>query len=475
MHKPLDDALVESTQVEEDAKLRELNARYCVLPIGGKTRVVTWGDDPDFPGHETIVRSSSLADFKALHNKYRHTYMNDNGKTVTVRLGTWWVGNPGRRQYDGGMRFMPSRAEAVVNGTLNLWRGFAVAARKPEGKSGAAGCRLFLDHGLHVICSGNEEHFDYLIKREAFIAQQRVRSEIALGLRTEEEGTGKGFWCRMLNHLYGKHAMQVQNPAHVIGKHNPHLEKLIRLTADEALFAGDPRHRNALYYLITETLTIEPKFVDPYTANNHLNLDLISNAQHFVPVSGTARRFFVPTVSSAHANDFNYFTKIENQLKDGGHEALLYHLLYEIDINDFNVRNVPKTAALAEQAAYSRKGVDLLIEIACNEGRVPCPDNNYPHISWVTGRDPRAPGFDYFIEHHSDRELARMGPLMVKRRLVKDWGCVTGKTARKQKGGQRTYGIVWPALADLRAKFVAKYGPQEWQHPDTTEWVQEPM
>ena len=31
-----------------------------------------------------------------------------------------------------------------------------------------------------------------------------------------------------------------------------------------------------------------------------------------------------------------------------------------------------ETAALAEQAAYSRHGIELLVEEACNEGRVPC-------------------------------------------------------------------------------------------------------
>ena len=108
-----------------------------------------------------------------------------------------------------------------------------------------------------------------------------------MGLHTEAEGTGKGFWGRTLNHLYGMHAMQVQNPDHVTGKHNTHLEQLLRLTADEALFALDPRHRNALYNLITEPrITIEPKFIDAYTADNHLNIDVISNAQHFLPVSG---------------------------------------------------------------------------------------------------------------------------------------------------------------------------------------------
>jgi hypothetical protein len=463
--------LTRARQCIKDSKLFEMNEKHGVLPIGGKTRVATWGDDPDFPGRQTIVRSSSLADFKALQNKYRHTYRNDGGEIETVLLGNWWIGHPHRRQHDGGMRFMPARDEDVVGDTLNLWQGLAVPARKPEGKSGAAGCKLFLDHGLKIICSGNEAHFDYLMKREALIAQQRVRSEVALGLHTPEEGTGKGVWCRSLNRLYGPHAMQVLRADHVIGKHNKHLEVLLRLTADEALFVGDPRHRNALYGLITEeTNTIEPKNIDAYSVPNFVNIDIISNAEHFIPASGTARRFFVPTVSPERASDHEYFRKILAELNDGGYEALLYHLLYEIDIRDFNVRAVPKTAALAEQAAYSRKGVDLLVEIACNEGVVPCQHNEYPNVSVTAGRD-RYPGFDFYIEHH--KELAYLGPQTVKRRLKKEWGCVTGKEARRQKDGKQVGGIVWPSLADLRSRFEKKHGPQEWQRDDVEEWNNE--
>jgi hypothetical protein len=441
--------------------LKRMNAQHAVLPIGGKTRVATWGDDPEFPGYRTIIRFSSFDDFRALHDKYRRKYQ-ANGKSKSIGMGTWWLAQPGRRQYDDGLRFMPERDEKVVNETLNLWRGFAVVARKPAGTSGAAGCKLFLDHGLTVICSSNEDHFDYLMKREAFIAQRRTRSEVAVGLRTEVEGTGKGFWCRTLNRLYGTHAMQVQKPEHVTGKHNKHLEVLLRLTADEALFALDPRHRNALYSLITEpTNTIEPKFVDSYSARNFVNIDVISNARHFLPVSGTARRFFVPSVSSERANDHDYFRTILAQLNDGGYEALLWHLLHEIDIRDFNVRAVPKTAALAEQASYSRNGVELLVETACNEGRVPCQHEQWPGFSDCAGQGKQR-GFDYFVDHHSDHELRRLGALAVKRKLRSDWGCKTGKASRRTFGRQRTHGILWPPLPELRARFEARFGKQKW-------------
>jgi hypothetical protein len=463
---------------DEEALLADMNRQHSVLPIGGKTRVVTWGDDPDFPGRQTIVGVSALNDFKALHNKYRHMHYNEaKGTVAIVKNGDWWINHPQRRQYDGGMRFMPNRDQEIVDGTiLNLWRGFAVPARKPAGKSGAAGCQLFLDHGLKVICSGNEAHYDYLIKREAFIAQRRMRSEIAVALRTVAEGTGKGIWCRSLNHLYGAHAMQVQNPAHVIGKHNPHLERQLRVVADEALFAESKRHRDALYNLITEPeLTIEPKFVDVYKADNHLNIDITSNAEHFIAVSGTARRFFVPTVSSDRASDFEYFKSMQAQLEDGGYEALLYHLLYEVDIREFKVRAVPKTAALAEQAAYSRKGVDLLVEAACNEGRVPCVHPQHPDVSVTSGHDWREPGFDHFITRHSDRDLVRLGALKVKGQLRREWGCTTGKEARvRGTDGKRVNGIVWPPLLDLRARFEAKHGAQDWLCPEHEAWQGHP-
>jgi Bifunctional DNA primase/polymerase, N-terminal len=452
--------------------LQAYNEKFCVLPIGGKTSVVKFGKDPDFPGYETIVSSSTLKSFKDLYNKYIYRYHDRAAdKAVAVRHGTWWLSHPGRRQYDGGMRFMPTHDEQVVDDTLNLWRSFAVQPRKPEGTSGAKGCSLFLGHAHKIICSGNDEHYDYLIKREAFIARRRTRSEIALGLHTIMEGTGKGFYCRELNHLYGTHAMQVQNPEHVIGRYNPHLEKLLRLTADEALFALDPRHRNALYNLITEPhLTIEPKFVNVYKAANYLNIDVISNAEHFIPVSGTARRFMVPTVSVERANDHKYFAAVHSQLaNDGGYEALLYHLLHEIDIRDFNVRAVPKTAALREQIEYSRKGVDLLVEEACNLGRVPCTNQTYPHFSDSSDYG-QSRGFDYFIDHHPDLELRRLGSLKVKRRLAKQWGCVTGDSTRKQVNRIKVHGVIWPPLNELRAKFVEKYGEQVWLCPDIIAW-----
>jgi hypothetical protein len=100
-----------------DADLEMMNSKHAVLPIGDKTRVVTWDDDPDFPGRKIIVRAQSFADFRNLHS---------NKRKVLTPLGAWWLGHPRRRQYDGGQRFMPQHATEVVGHALNMFEGFPI-------------------------------------------------------------------------------------------------------------------------------------------------------------------------------------------------------------------------------------------------------------------------------------------------------------------------------------------------------------
>ena len=325
-----------------------------MLPIGDKTRVVTFGELEEFPGRETIVMTQTLGDFQALHNRYRHTYRDAKGEVKRIPLGTHWIDSTDRRQYDGGMEFMPQRAGDFGN-KLNLWRGFGVKPIKPEpGSKAEAGYQKFLEFMKVIICSGNDDDFNYLLRREATILQKKIRSEIALGLRTKEEGCGKGFYEKVMGRLLGNHTMQVTNPKHIIGNFNPHLQTLLRLTADEALFVGNHEHRNALFGLITEPkLTIEPKGCGVYQAANFLNLSILSNSDHFVPVSGTARRFFIPVVSIARMQDHAYFNDIEDDLDAGGYEALLYYFLHEVNLDGFNVRKVPQNAGLREQRDQS--------------------------------------------------------------------------------------------------------------------------
>ena len=52
------------------------------------------------------------------------------GKVTKIPLGAWWLRQERRRQYDGGIAFMPQHDTDVVGDILNTWRGFAVQSRR---------------------------------------------------------------------------------------------------------------------------------------------------------------------------------------------------------------------------------------------------------------------------------------------------------------------------------------------------------
>jgi hypothetical protein len=478
---PSDGATAVPTTNESD--VIRLNRTHAVLPIGDKTRVVTFGELEEFPDRETIVMTQTLSDFQALQNKYRHTYRDKKGELQSVPLGTHWIGSTDRRQYDGGMEFMPKR-DGDFGNKLNLWRGFGCKPIKPApGSRAEAGCQKFLDFMRDIICSGNDVDFQYLLRREAIILQKKIRSEIALGLRTTEEGCGKGFYERVMGHLLGNHAMQVSNPKHIIGNFNPHLQTVLRLTADEALFVGNHEHRNALFGLITEPkLTIEPKGCSVYQADNYLNTSILSNADHFVPVSGTARRFFVPTVSIARKQDTVYFGDLEADLDAGGYEALLYYFLHEVDLTGFNVRAVPQTAGLREQRDQSLEPLDVwwveLLETGVLTGSDPHHPDKAVCNSYTREIEIEARAFTSTqVRHVTQRGLYDQAKLIEPKlrnisdhklgRYLAKMGCDNSKKVLRKQGWS------FPLLANCRTAWELRYPDWKWRNADITEWQAE--
>jgi hypothetical protein len=468
----------------EQNDVERLNRVHAILPIGDKTRVVTFGELPAFPGRETIVMTQTINDFRSLQNKYRHHYHDKEGLPQSQPMGNHWINSTERRQYDGGMAFMPQH-DGDVGNRLNLWHGFGVKAIKPFGASGEAGCRSFLGFMRTIICGGDEEHFDYLVKREALIFQKRIRSEVALGLMTKEEGCGKGFYEFAMRRLLGNHAMQATNPEHIIGKFNPHLETLLRLTADEALFVGNHKHRNSLFNLITEAdLTIEPKNCGVYQADSFLNLSILSNSPHFLPVGDTSRRFFIPTVSTARMQDFEYFERLKTELENGGYEALLYHFLHEVDLKDFNVRKVPQTEGLKEQRDLSLEALDIwwveLLETGVLTGSDPVHPNQA--VSNAYQREIKTEVVYGDKQVTQVRHVAQRGlydqakQIEPKLRNVSDHALgdhLTKMGCDNTHRILRRRGWAFPPLLKCRAAWEQRFPGWKWQNTRITAWCPE--
>jgi hypothetical protein len=108
------------------------------------------------------------------------------------------------------------------------------------------------------------------------------------------------------------------------------------------------------------TLQIEGKGLDQTTIPNLLHLIVLGNDAWLIRASGDERRYFSLECGPAKRRDTVYFGAIQKQLDDGGYAAFLYHLLHEVDLKNFDVRNPPHTKELTEQMADSESGASGL-------------------------------------------------------------------------------------------------------------------
>ena len=326
----------------EDPNLRKMNEQHAIIGnIGGKCRVIEEIED------EVLHRTRyTLSSFEDLRNRYAHVQIETgntkDGKMKTMSLAKYWLDHPRRRQFDY-MRFMP---QGDKPGIYNLWRGFSV-----EPKDGDFS--LYDEHLRQNVCNGNNRYYTYLIKWMARAVQFPASTgEVAFVMRGEK-GVGKSIVATIFGRLFGRHYLHIANPSHLVGNFNAHLRDVLVLFADEAFFAGDRKHESVLKMLVTEdSIPIEAKGVDVETYPNYVHLIMAANDPHVIRATGDERRYFVLEVGEGKKQNKEFFGKMWEQINNGGLEGLLLHL-QNIDLSNFQVRDVPETEALHTQKLLS--------------------------------------------------------------------------------------------------------------------------
>ena len=334
--------------------LRGLNSRYFVLSEAGQVWVGEWRSDHTFKTRREVLDRFTFADFRKLYLNRSikidlEVDANGNPKIKQRNLAEWWLRHARRRQYSGVV-FDPSGI--TPEGCLNLWRGFGV-------DSIAGDWGLMREHILTVICRNDPMRGEYFLNWLGRMVQYPEEpGEVALVVRSDDEGTGKGILGRYLVLMLGQHALHITHALHLTGRFNDHLHDCVFLFADEAFFAGDKAHGDVLKGLITEyTLTTEGKYRPVVPVRNRLHILIISNRDWVVPASITARRFAITEALDTHREDHDYFAAIIKQMDSGGLQAMLHDLLHR-DISQFNVRAIPDTEELREQKALSLPSLD---------------------------------------------------------------------------------------------------------------------
>ncbi|WP_243368880.1 primase-helicase family protein [Microvirga solisilvae] len=327
-----------------------LNKEYALVLMGSKA--VIYLDQPSAPV-EDQQRVLTLDAFKAWYsNRYTEIVGND-GKIKAITWANAWLQNRKRRQYRG-IEFHPDpNHEPGTDQYLNLWSGFAVEPR--EKKNGYA---IFRDHLLNNVCRGNEAHFKWLF---AFFAQmvQNPREKIGVSVVMRGRmGSGKTKVGEVFGSLFPRHYFLVDDPRYVTGQFNAHMATCLLLQADEAVWAGDKAAEGRLKGLVTSPIQqIEAKGIDPIRLKNYVRLIMTSNEDWVVPAGKDERRFCVLDIDPRCAQNADYFREMEEQLADGGREALLYDLLH-FDLDSVNLRQIPRTEALLEQKIRSLDSIE---------------------------------------------------------------------------------------------------------------------
>lgn len=324
---------------DTDPVLQLMNSRHALIcNYGDRVRVMTeQHDQPPL--------------FQAVHD-FKNRYLNEPAPVNTRETrAQFWLKHPRCRKYDRA-EFLPGKD--TEPGVLNLWSGWTVQAA-------AGNCSNFLALVKDVVCAGNEQLAEWLFDWMAHTVQRpHEPGEVAVVLRGGQ-GIGKSFFAEHFGELFDRHFVPLTDPKHVVGNFNAILQLAVLVFADEAFAANDKRTEGILKGLVTQGhLTIEPKGVDAFKAPKFLRLFLASNKSWVVPADMDDRRFLVLDVSETHKKDRPYFRSIDAEWKSGGREAFK-HFLMNRDISNFDHRDRPETAALADQKLHSLRGAKRIV------------------------------------------------------------------------------------------------------------------
>jgi len=387
-------------------------------------------------------------------------------KTRVIKVSKRWFEWTDRRQYVGrGVVFEPGGPLEIPNDMLNLWRGFGVEQEQGDWS-------LMRNHIHDVICLGNKELSDYVIKWMAYGVQHPDRPiGVAIAVRGEE-GAGKGFLWRNYGKLFGKHFRHVAHGEHLTGRFNAILAETCNVFLDEALWAADRKGEQILKALITEpTFQVERKNFDPIPIKNRLRITIASNNDWIVPVGIRGRRYCVLDASNKYADKKSpqhkaYWgplqAKFGDDAPDDGRCAMLYDLRH-MDLRSFDVLAVPDSAAKTEQKLLSLTGPKLWLYEALQERAI--GGDRWQGAGLTTNKDYAFESYKEFSKQRREWQPA------TKDVWSKNIHTVLGpnvKDTRPTKDHGRVRVFQFAPIADCRRQFANYLGAPDlkWEEPE---------
>jgi hypothetical protein len=234
----------------------------------------------------------------------------------------------------------------TTEGYLNLWIG-------PTATPQAGDWQLISDFLLDIICNGDGNAHQYLIRFLAHALQHPADKPGVVIVMLGGQGSGKGTFGRILRKIWGATYLQVHNMDAVTGNFNGSLERAFIVFMDEALFVGDRRSTDAFKSLVTEpVIHVNEKHQPARQIRSYHRYFVATNAGHWKHTEKDDRRDFVLRISEERKGDHGYWRVLHHAIEDGTVEAMMRDLLV-MDLSGFNVRDKPETRELLVQKLQS--------------------------------------------------------------------------------------------------------------------------
>jgi len=287
-----------------------------------------------------------------------------------------------------GLTFDPSTNELLVvtkEGLMvNQWKGWGV--EPAEQRVLDEQVEPFITYIREVICSGNEEHYEWVMGWLADMVQWPGSKPGTALVLVGVQGAGKTF---LGEHIMGKivggsHYAQIKDITKLTDKFNTVIDNKIFIQCDEAIHSYQKDVASRLKSVISDgSITIEPKGVNAYQKPNHMRLLFTSNEETramFIDPSPYERRFSVIKVSASKAMDLNYWSFMHLWTPSALPKIMRWLLDYKYDR-----RLIQRPIETAAKQEIQRDGVDVEVSWILSRIASGFPIAERLHEQWYQG------------------------------------------------------------------------------------------
>ncbi len=315
-----------------------MNKYFAFSVIGGKAKYIREiGDDFN------IWEPSTMAEWCS--NKPATVQSIDPEGTVNSKeVPLVPIYKAGRFEYPKGLSFTPGstfdRNDRSID-AYETWRGWETVGNKWSSVAEKRALKEVRRFIYVIICDKNAMHFHWVCSWIADLIQHPDAPKGVALVLIGPKGIGKTFFGELICALIGeKYSFITADKNDIFGDFNGHLERLMFLVLEEAVWAQNHQIEAILKVIITDKRRAShAKYQDDKMVPNFLRSLILANPGWAVPMSQDERRFTVLNPSSSNKEYHAYFGDLYSHINAGRSAIMYYFENYRIGKGGGNIRS----------------------------------------------------------------------------------------------------------------------------------------